>query len=97
MPADLTKYGNTYDITAKKWVKDMTDSELETYGYKEKQEEEGDEELENAVYLYICKCSGAIHDVPFGIHEKIKLQGKKFKCKKCREALEFYKVYSEGF
>ncbi|HEG8363655.1 TPA: bacteriohemerythrin [Campylobacter jejuni] len=55
-------------------------------------EEEGDEELENAVYLYICKCSGAIHDVPFGIHEKIKLQGKK-----CREALEFYKVYSEGF
>ncbi|EHX0500430.1 bacteriohemerythrin, partial [Campylobacter jejuni] len=57
-------------------------------------EEEGDEELENAVYLYICKCSGAIHDVPFGIHEKIKLQGKKFKCKKCREALEFYKVYS---
>ncbi|HEF1558835.1 TPA: bacteriohemerythrin, partial [Campylobacter jejuni] len=51
-------------------------------------EEEGDEELENAVYLYICKCSGAIHDVPFGIHEKIKLQGKKFKCKKCREALE---------
>ncbi|EPS9001542.1 bacteriohemerythrin [Campylobacter jejuni] len=61
------------------------------------EEEEGDEELENAVYLYICKCSGAIHDVPFGIHEKIKLQGKKFKCKKCREALEFYKVYSEGF
>ncbi|EAH5386837.1 bacteriohemerythrin [Campylobacter jejuni] len=60
-------------------------------------EEEGDEELENAVYLYICKYSGAIHDVPFGIHEKIKLQGKKFKCKKCREALEFYKVYSEGF
>ncbi|EJO1483037.1 bacteriohemerythrin [Campylobacter jejuni] len=60
-------------------------------------EEEGDEELENAVYLYICKSSGAIHDVPFGIHEKIKLQGKKFKCKKCREALEFYKVYSEGF
>ncbi|ECL6403105.1 bacteriohemerythrin [Campylobacter jejuni] len=60
-------------------------------------EEEGDEELENAVYLYICKCSGAIHNVPFGIHEKIKLQGKKFKCKKCREALEFYKVYSEGF
>lgn len=44
MPADLNKYGNTYDITAKKWVKDMTDSELETYGYKEKQEEEGGEE-----------------------------------------------------
>lgn len=44
MPADLNKYGNTYDITAKKWVKDMTDSELETYGYKEKEEEEGGEE-----------------------------------------------------
>lgn len=36
MPADLTKYGNTYDITAKKWVREMTDSELEKYGYKEK-------------------------------------------------------------
>ena len=44
MPADLTKYGNTYDITAKKWVKDMTDSELETYGYKEKAEEDDEEE-----------------------------------------------------
>lgn len=36
MAADLTKYGNTYDINAKKWVRDMTDSELETYSYKEK-------------------------------------------------------------
>lgn len=36
MTADLTKYGNTYDITAKKWVRDMTASELQTYGYKEK-------------------------------------------------------------
>lgn len=44
MPADLTKYGNTYDITAKKWVKDMTDSELQTYGYKEKEEEGGEED-----------------------------------------------------
>lgn len=44
MPADLTKYGNTYDITAKKWVKDMTDSELETYGYKEKEEGGGEKE-----------------------------------------------------
>lgn len=44
MPADLTKYANTYDITAKKWVKDMTESELETYGYKEKGKEEGGEE-----------------------------------------------------
>lgn len=36
MPAALTKYDNTYDITAKKWVREMTDSELEKYGYKEK-------------------------------------------------------------
>ena len=36
MAAALTKYGNTYDITAKKWVREMTDSELEKYGYKEK-------------------------------------------------------------
>lgn len=44
MPADLNKYGNTYDITAKKWVKDMTDTELETYGYKEKEEKGAKEE-----------------------------------------------------
>lgn len=44
MPANLTKYGNTYDITAKKWVKDMTDSELETYGYKEKKKADDEEE-----------------------------------------------------
>lgn len=36
MAADLNKYGNTYDITAKKWVSEMTDSELQKYGYKEK-------------------------------------------------------------
>ncbi|ENV8235937.1 hemerythrin family non-heme iron protein [Campylobacter jejuni] len=60
-------------------------------------EEKGDEELENAVYLYICKCSGAIHDVLFGIHQKIQLKGVKFKCKKCKEAIQFYKKYSENF
>lgn len=49
MPADLNKYGNTYDITAKKWVKDMTDSELETYGYKEKEEEEEGGEEDQAL------------------------------------------------
>lgn len=43
MTADLTKYGNTYDITAKKWVRDMTDSELQTYGYKEKTPAEPEE------------------------------------------------------
>lgn len=55
MPANLTKYGNTYDITAKKWVKDMTDSELETYGYKEKQGAEGDEEGALSVWTVASK------------------------------------------
>ncbi len=32
-----------------------------------------DEELENAVYLYTCECVGQMHDVPFGIHQKIQL------------------------
>lgn len=36
MAADIAKYDNTYDITAKKWVREMTDSELQKYGYKEK-------------------------------------------------------------
>ncbi|EAJ7142517.1 bacteriohemerythrin [Campylobacter jejuni] len=60
-------------------------------------EEDNDEEPKNALYLYTCKCMGQVHDVPFGIHEKIKLKGQKFKCKQCKEALEFYKVCSEGF
>ncbi|EOI1796739.1 hemerythrin family protein, partial [Campylobacter jejuni] len=62
--------------------------------FEEVKEEKDDE---NAVYLYTCECVGQMHDVPFGIHEKIKLQGKKFKCKKCKEAIQFYKKYSENF
>ncbi|MCW1579864.1 hemerythrin family non-heme iron protein, partial [Campylobacter jejuni] len=59
-------------------------------------EEEGDEELENAVYLYICKCSGAIHDVPLEFMKKSNYKVRNSNVKNVREALEFYKVYSEG-
>lgn len=29
----LKNYGNTYDLSSKKWVKDMTESELKARGY----------------------------------------------------------------
>lgn len=62
--------------------------------FEEVKEEKDDE---NAVYLYTCECVGQMHDVPFGIHQKIQLKGVKFKCKKCKEAIQFYKKYSENF
>ncbi|ELH2360746.1 hemerythrin family protein, partial [Campylobacter jejuni] len=55
--------------------------------FEEVKEEKDDE---NAVYLYTCECVGQMHDVPFGIHQKIQLKGVKFKCKKCKEAIQFY-------
>lgn len=58
--------------------------------FEEVKEEKDDE---NAVYLYTCECVGQMHDVPFGIQ----LKGVKFKCKKCKEAIQFYKKYSENF
>ncbi|ECL6401977.1 bacteriohemerythrin [Campylobacter jejuni] len=62
--------------------------------FEEVKEEKDDE---NAVYLYTCECVGQMHNVPFGIHQKIQLKGVKFKCKKCKEAIQFYKKYSENF
>lgn len=62
--------------------------------FEEVKEEKDDE---NTVYLYTCECVEQIHDVPFEIHQKIQLKGVKFKCKKCKEAIQFYKKYSENF
>lgn len=61
------------------------DSEV---SFEEVKEEKDDE---TALYFYTCECVGQIHDVPFGIHQKIQLKGAKFKCKKCKMAIQFYK------
>ncbi|MDO4674185.1 bacteriohemerythrin [Campylobacter sp.] len=45
-------------------------------------------------YLYTCDCQGKYHDVPFGIHQKIELQGVKFTCKKCKQAIKFHQIHS---
>lgn len=58
--------------------------------FEEVKEEKDDE---NTVYLYTCECVEQMHDVPF----EIQLKGVKFKCKKCKEAIQFYKKYSENF
>lgn len=67
------------------------DSEV---SFEEVKEEKDDE---TALYFYTCECVGQIHDVPFGIHQKIQLKGAKFKCKKCKMAIQFYKKHSESF
>lgn len=41
--------------------------------------------------LYKCNCPGKVHDVPYGIHQKIELQGHKFTCKICKQAITFFK------
>ncbi|EJF0798898.1 bacteriohemerythrin [Campylobacter upsaliensis] len=46
------------------------------------------------IYLYICDCAGKIHDVPYAIHQKMELQGKKFICKNCKQAIRFHKIQS---
>ncbi|MEE6564461.1 hemerythrin family non-heme iron protein, partial [Campylobacter coli] len=50
-----------------------------------------DDEDEAVIYFYACECIGQIHDVPSGIHKKIQNEGAKFKCKKCKFPLEFFK------
>lgn len=57
--------------------------------FEEVKEEKDDE---NTVYLYTCECVEQMHDVP-----KIQLKGVKFKCKKCKEVIQFYKKYSSNF
>lgn len=54
-------------------------------------EEIKDDEDEAVIYFYACECIGQIHDVPSGIHKKIQNEGAKFKCKKCKFPLEFFK------
>ena len=57
------------------------------------EEECQEEDNEAQYYLYTCKCKGKIHDVPFGIHQKIELTGTKFKCKTCKQTLKFFKKH----
>ncbi|EAH9680977.1 bacteriohemerythrin [Campylobacter coli] len=45
-------------------------------------------------YLYKCNCPGKVHDVPYGIHQKIELQGHKFTCKICKQAITFFQKHS---
>ncbi|EAL7651481.1 hemerythrin family non-heme iron protein [Campylobacter jejuni] len=51
---------------------------------------DGDED-EAVIYFYTCDCIGQMHDVPFGIHKKIQSDNAKFKCKKCKNPIKFFK------
>ncbi|MCR2056355.1 bacteriohemerythrin [Campylobacter helveticus] len=53
-----------------------------------------DDEDKEQFYLYICDCPGKVHDVPYAIHQKMELQGKKFICKNCKQAIRFHKTQS---
>ncbi|EAJ8779247.1 bacteriohemerythrin [Campylobacter upsaliensis] len=58
------------------------------------EEDKDERDDEGAIYLYVCDCVGQIHDVPFGIHQKIQLKGAKFRCKKCQKPIQFHKKHS---
>ncbi|KAA6224977.1 MULTISPECIES: bacteriohemerythrin [unclassified Campylobacter] len=53
--------------------------------------ETSEEDTVAEFYLYTCDCAGKIHDVPYGIHKKIDIQGKVFTCKTCGASIRFYK------
>lgn len=58
-------------------------------------EEEYQESNEQAqYYLYVCNCKGKIHDVPYGVHQKIEITSAKFTCKTCKQAIKFYKKHA---
>ncbi|KAA6225041.1 MULTISPECIES: bacteriohemerythrin [unclassified Campylobacter] len=83
------------DMKIEQWRREsLSTEENEDISFEETRDQKDDE---NAVYLYVCECVGLIHDVPFGIHQKIQLKGTKFKCKKCKEAIRFFRKQEEDF
>ncbi|EOI0502993.1 bacteriohemerythrin [Campylobacter coli] len=93
-------------IIAKKWllehilyedmkVEKWRSSSLATDEGKDVSFEAADDDYDKPqFYLYKCNCPGKIHDVPYGIHQKIELQGNKFTCKTCKQAIVFFQKHS---
>ncbi|MBT0863705.1 bacteriohemerythrin [Campylobacter coli] len=93
-------------IIAKKWLLEhilYEDMKVEKWRSSSLATDEGkdvsfeavdDDDDKPQFYLYKCNCPGKIHDVPYGIHQKIELQGNKFTCKTCKQAIVFFQKHS---
>ncbi|EGK7561592.1 bacteriohemerythrin [Campylobacter coli] len=93
-------------IIAKKWLLEhilYEDMKVEKWRSSSLATDEGkdvsfeavdDDDDKPQFYLYKCDCPGKIHDVPYGIHQKIELQGNKFTCKTCKQAIVFFQKHS---
>ncbi|HEB9415806.1 TPA: bacteriohemerythrin [Campylobacter coli] len=93
-------------IIAKKWLLEhilYEDMKVEKWRSSSLATDEGkdvsfeaadDDDDKPQFYLYKCNCLGKIHDVPYGIHQKIELQGNKFTCKTCKQAIVFFQKHS---
>ncbi|EAI9052496.1 bacteriohemerythrin [Campylobacter upsaliensis] len=80
------------DMKVQKWRSaGISDDGGGEVSFELSEDEDADKEQ---IYLYICDCEGKIHDVPYAIHQKMELQGKKFICKNCKQAIRFHKIQS---
>ncbi|MBS4274883.1 bacteriohemerythrin [Campylobacter vulpis] len=80
------------DMKVQKWRSaGISDDGGGEVSFELSEDEDADKEQ---IYLYICDCEGKIHDVPYTIHQKMELQGKKFICKNCKQAIRFHKIQS---
>lgn len=79
------------DMKVEQWRRTLLSTEDDDEVTFEVDQEEKDDE--KAIYLYSCECMGTIHDVPFGVHQKIQNKGVNFKCKKCKKVIQFYKKH----
>ncbi|EDP7981087.1 bacteriohemerythrin [Campylobacter upsaliensis] len=80
------------DMKVQKWRSaGISDDGGGEVSFELSEDEDADKEQ---IYLYICDCVGKIHDVPYAIHQKMELQGKKFICKNCKQAIRFHKIQS---
>ncbi len=75
------------------WRSALSSEDDSEVSFEEGKKEKDDE---SALYFYICECVGQLHDVPYGIHQKIQLKGAKFKCKKCNTAIRVHKKHAES-
>lgn len=78
------------DIKVEQWrIGNLSCENGDNFSFEEIKEE--NDEDEKAIYFYTCECIGQIHDVPYTIHKKMQNEDTKFKCKKCKTPLQFFK------
>ncbi|TEY02440.1 bacteriohemerythrin [Campylobacter sp. US33a] len=80
------------DMKVEKWRKSsLSTDEGDDASFEEVRDIVHEEEI--CTYLYSCNCKGKVHDVPYGIHNKIQNSGANFTCKVCKQPIKFYKKH----